>query len=439
MHLTRRFFLQSTGALAAYLGVAPLDLFAMSGRPGLLAPTVTKGKTLIVIFLRGGADGLNLIIPYGDEHYTKLRPTIAIPSPASLADKAAKAIDLDGFFGLHPRLAPLSPFFEQGLAVAAHAVGYDKNTRSHFEEQDTWETGIVGNTVSSDGWVNRHLATSQGRGAIRAVSIGDNLPRILHGKAAAFAIRGLDDLGLSGKGADPAKVAAALEHAYCTPKPADRRSAQDDARDLLNMTAKNTLDGIEKLKAITAQKYEPVKPYPKTEIASKLMQMARLIKADVGLEVGEIDYGGWDTHQNQGRANQGQFADLAGNLADALSAFQADLGDKTEDVLVVTLTDFGRTAAENGTYGTDHGWANCMLLMGGPVAAGNKAADKARKVVTTGDWPGLSPDQLHQKRDLLHTTDFRDVLCELVRVHLGNPHLETVLPQHEFKKLGLIA
>jgi uncharacterized protein (DUF1501 family) len=441
MHLTRRYFLQSTGALAAYLGVAPMDLFAASGRPGLCAPTVAKGKTLVVIFLRGGADGLNLVVPYGDANYAKIRPTIAIPGPAASVDAASRVIDLDGFYGLHPRLAPIAPLFESGLAVAAHAVGYDKNTRSHFEEQDTWETGIVGNTVASDGWVNRHLATSEGRGTIRAVSIGDNLPRILHGKAAAYAIRGLDDLGMNSKGVDPAKVAAALEHAYCTEKPGkDSRAAQQsNARDLLNMTARNTLQGLDELKSVVGQKYEPVKPYPKTDIGNKLLQMARLIKADVGLEVGEIDYGGWDTHQNQGRASDGQFANLAGNLADALGAFQADLAERMDDVLVVTLTDFGRTASENGTTGTDHGWANCMLLLGGPVAAGNKAEGKPRKVVTTGDWPGLAPDQLHQKRDLLHTTDFRDVLCELVRVHLGNPHLETVLPQHDFKKVGLIA
>jgi uncharacterized protein (DUF1501 family) len=442
MHLNRRFFLRSTGALAAYLGVAPLNVLAAVGRPNLIRPTVAKGKTLVVIFLRGGADGLNLVIPHGDENYAKLRPTIAIPNPAAAGDASTKAIDLDGFYGLHPRLAPIAPYFDEGLAVAAHAVGYDQNTRSHFEEQDTWETGIVGNTVGSDGWVNRHLATSEGRGVIRAVSIGDNLPRILHGPAAAYAIRGLEDLGMSSKGVDPEKVTAALEHAYCTPEPAAHKSATQNARDLLDMTAHNTLEGLAQLKAVTAQKYEPVKPYPKTDIGNKLLQMARLIKADIGLEVGEIDYGGWDTHQYQGRGSDGQFANLAGYLADALAAFRADLGDKMDDVLVVTLTDFGRTAAENGTTGTDHGWANCMLLMGGPVAAANKAADaggKPRKVVTTGKWPGLAPDQLHQKRDLLHTTDFRDVLCELVRVHLGNPHLETVLPQHEFKKVGLIA
>jgi uncharacterized protein (DUF1501 family) len=437
MHLTRRFFLQATGSLVAYLGVAPVDLFARAGvpRPASL-PRVTRGKTLVVIFLRGGADGLNLVIPHGDPAYADLRKGIGLGAPG--AGKPESVIDLDGFFGLHPRLKAMGPLFESGVAAAAHAVGYDKNTRSHFEEQDVWETGVVGNTYQSDGWLNRHLATSEGHGPFRAVTIGDALPRILHGKATAYAIRGLDDLSMPGGKADPHVIAAALEHAYCVPTP-DRPKAAADARDLLAQSARTTLDGLTQLKAIADQPYTPKAEYPKTPLATKLQQVARLVKADIGLEVAELDIGGWDTHQNQGAA-AGQFGDLAQQLGDALAAFAADLDDRLDDVTVVTISDFGRTAAENGTGGTDHGWANCMLLVGGPVArAGRQAAEagKPRKVVTT--WPGLAHDQLHQGRDLLHTTDFRDVLSELVKVHLGNPHLETILPQHEFKPVGLIA
>jgi uncharacterized protein (DUF1501 family) len=433
MHLNRRFFLKSTGALAAYLGVAPLNALAAAGRPGTPLASVTRGKTLVVIFLRGGADGLNLVVPYGDPAYAKLRPTLAIPAPQQ--GNNGSAIDLDGFFGLHPRLAPIAPLFDSGLAVAAHAVGYDKNTRSHFEEQDTWETGITGNTIGSDGWVNRHLATSQGDGILRAVAIGDTLPRIMHGKAPAYALRGIEDMAFSTKGADPAKVAAALEHAYCTPKPAREHGAS--ARDLLDATARTTLQGLNQLQSIVAEEYKPLAEYPNTEIGRKLLQMARLIKANVGLEVGEVDYGGWDTHQNQGRGPVGEYANLVGNLADALAAFAKDLAERMDDVVVVTLTDFGRTAQENGTMGTDHGWANALLVLGGPVAKASAAADKPRKVVTK--WPGLAPDQLHEQRDLLHTTDFRDVLSELVQAHLGNPHLKTVLPNHEFRPVGLVA
>ncbi len=439
MQLTRRFFLKSSGALAAYLGVTPLNTLAAGfngmGLGFLSARTqVVKGKTIVIIFLRGGADGLNLVIPHGDEHYADLRRTLGIARPS--AQNTNSAIDLDGYFGLHPRLRPFEKHFQSGLGVAAHAVGYAENTRSHFEEQDVWETGVIGNTINSDGWVNRHLATSQGHGNIRAVAIGDNLPRILHGDEAAYSIRGVEDLALPNvRGVSPDDVAAALEHAYCE----DPKAHRGGARDLLAQTAGVTLDGMEQLRAVAQQEYEPSVQYPNTQLARRLMQVARLIKADVGLEVAEVDYGGWDTHRNQGVGPNGQFANLTGQLAGAVDAFLLDLNDRMDDVVVVTLTDFGRTAAENGTNGTDHGWANCMFLFGGPVQQANaKAAQDGDERKVVADWPGLGPDQLHQGRDLLHTTDFRDVLAELVQVHLGNPNLKRVLPSHTFKSVGLV-
>jgi uncharacterized protein (DUF1501 family) len=428
MHLTRRYFLMSTGAIALYLGVAPMNLLAGT-RP---IRRTTRGKTLVVIFLRGGVDGLNLVVPHADPSYAALRKTIAIPAPGSKADPAAQALDLDGFFGLHPRLRALVPHFASGAAVAAHAVGYDRNTRSHFEEQDTWETGIAGNTLNSDGWLNRHLATSEGHGPIRAVSIGDALPRILHGKSPAFAIRGLEDLSLPAGKAGADAAASALEHAYSTPEPNSR--LRGPAMDMLNQSAALTLEGVRALRALAKEKYEPTTPYPRSGLGNKLQQIARLIKADVGLEVAELDLGGWDTHNNQGTGAGGAFANLAGELGDALAAFATDLGDRLNDVVVASLSDFGRTAAENGTQGTDHGWANAMLLLGGPVQQAAKTHQ--RKVVA--NWPGLAPDQLHQKRDLLHTTDFRDVIAELVSTHLGNPNIKAVLPNHTFKPVGLV-
>jgi uncharacterized protein (DUF1501 family) len=449
MHLTRRYFLKASGAVAVYLGVAPTLALAQAAKgSGLLLPdgtpapgsqppapqSVKKGKVLVVIFLRGGADGLNLVVPFGDSAYYDLRRSIAIPKPGA-GDNTA--IDLDGFFGLNPRMKDLMPHFKSGLAVAAHAVGYDKNTRSHFEEQDTWETGIIGNTLNSDGWLNRHLLTSSGHGPLRAVSIGDSLPRILHGRAQAFAVRGLDDLSIpSGKASQDA-VTAALEHAYCC-GPDKRAKDAADARDLLNQSATATLDGMKQLRAMAQQKYEPATTYPNTGLAKKLAQVARLIKADVGLEVAEVDINGFDTHAYQGNA-VGALGNLASELAGAMDAFARDLGDKMDDTVVVTLTDFGRTAAENGTQGTDHGWGNCMFLMGGAVQRANKAAESAGKPRTVaGTWPGLKPDQLHQRRDLLNTTDFRDVLGELVSVHLGNNALKDVLPSHTFKPVGLV-
>jgi uncharacterized protein (DUF1501 family) len=452
MNVTRRFFLKSSAAMAAYCGVTPLRLLADAGLDPNNLQRVNRSKTLVVIFLRGGMDGLNFVVPYADPGYYKLRRGIALPQPG----KPNGIVDLDGFFGLHPDAAPLAPLFKKGQAVALHAVGYDRNTRSHFEEQDTWETGVSGNTISSDGWLNRHLLTSQGHGPIRAVSIGDALPRILRGRAPAFSVRGITDLGLfpeKQKGMTPesqTRIAAALEHAYCCdPRVAAAAAAAhqsspslpgaDDARsarDLLSQTAQTTFEGIEELRGVTSRPYTPAAKYPTTDLGQRLEQVARLIKADIGLEVAEVDYGSWDTHQNQGGAveGQGSYGKLVTGLADSLAAFAADLENRLDDVLVVTLSDFGRTAAENGTGGTDHGWANCMFAMGGPVLAASK--NGPRNVI--GRWPGLLPDQLHEKRDLLHTTDFRDVLGEIVRAHLGNPNIQTILPSHTFQNVGLI-
>ncbi len=452
MDITRRFFLKSTAAVAAYTALTPHRVLAEAGLTLADIKKVHRGKTLVVIFLRGGMDGLNCLVPYGDPAYAGLRKGIGVARPG----QAGGAVDLDGFFGLHPRAAALAPWFKNGVAAGLHAVGYDRNTRSHFEEQDTWETGVAGNTISSDGWLNRHLLTSQGHGPIRAVSIGDNLPRILRGPAPAFAVRGITDLSLfvgkkEGAVDTPAqtKMAAALEHAYacCDPRVHAAAAAAHaqvsleipDAHSLLRQTANTTFEGIAELRNVVSQTYAPAAPYPeKNELAKRLQQVARLIKADIGLEVAEIDYGGWDTHQNQGNvtaANDGgNYGRLVGGLADALAAFAADLESRLDDVLVVTLSDFGRTAAENGNGGTDHGWANCMLALGGAV----RAAGHAQPRPVLGRWPGLGPEQLHQKRDLLHTTDFRDVLGELVGQHLGNRQLQTLLPGHDFQRVGLI-
>jgi uncharacterized protein (DUF1501 family) len=415
--------MRSSGALAAYCGVSPLQALADAWAAENPAPVI-KGRTLVVIFLRGGTDGLNLIVPYKDPHYRKLRKDLYIPAPG----QPEGAIDLDGFFALHPRMRSIAPLLKTGQAVAAHAIGYDKNSRSHFTEQDVWETGIIGNTVSSDGWLNRHLLTSTGVGPIRAISIGDSLPRILRGDGQAFAIRGLSDLTASGSPDGEDAVFAALEHAYrVTPE-----SNLPAARELLLDSGQLTLDAMRKLRDVVKREYRPNVDYPQSELGRKLKEIARLIKANVGLEVAEVDFGGWDTHSNQGAGAGGLFGNLAQGLADAVSAFQKDLSDRMGDVLVLTLSDFGRTAKENGTRGTDHGWANCMLLFGGSTNKGNPGKVFAK-------WPGLAPDQLHDSRDLRHTIDFRDVLAEVVAVHLGNKNLSKILPGHEFKKIGVVA
>ncbi|MEM6883399.1 MAG: DUF1501 domain-containing protein [Verrucomicrobiota bacterium] len=424
MELTRRYFLQSSGALAAYLGCSPLRAFA-AGEPALGNKTsVIAGKTLVTIFLRGGTDGLNLVVPYGDDDYYKSRKAIAIARPGQ--DKGA--IDLDGFFGLHPSASALTPLFQQGTFQALHAVGYDHNTRSHFEEQDVWETGVIGNTVNSDGWLNRHLQTSTGDGLVRALSIGDALPRILHGNAPAYAVRGIKDLALPDMKMPTDKIQAALEHAYM---PADRHDVSD-SKDLINQTGSLTLEGVKLLEKIIKQPYEPAAQYPQNDFSKKLQEVARLIKSDIGLEVVEVTLGGWDTHNRQGGA-EGGFANKVKMLSEGLAAFTQDLGSHLDNTLILTLSDFGRTVKENGTEGTDHGWANCMFMGGGPIR--EVTGGKPAKVRT--EWPGLSPEQLYQKRDLLHTTDFRDVIADVVQNHLGNDNLQKILPGHEFNDLHL--
>lgn len=421
METDRRQFMRTTGAAALLGGLAPLQLFAAS--PPRVQP-VRKGKTMVAVFLRGGIDGLNFVVPHGDAAYYTHRKAIAIPRPAGDPNTCR---DLDGFFGLHPAAASLMPLFKNHSAVALQAVGYAENTRSHFEEQDTWETGVVGNSLSSDGWLNRHLASSTGHGSIRAVAIGGNLPRMLRGRAPAYAIRGIADLGMPQMRGDADAIRAALETAYCT-KPAAGNTA---LADLLSQTAAATLEGTRQLEAIAKQEYKPANGanYGKAAIALQFREAARLIKAGIGTELIQLDFGGWDTHNNQGGANGG-YASRLRELCDAMTAFTQDLGDAMKDVLVLTLSDFGRTVAENGTNGTDHGWANCMIALGGSLAKSDK--------LVLGEWPGLAPEKLHQKRDLRHTTDFRDVLAEAVSSHLGNPNTDHVIPKHDCKPVGLV-
>ncbi len=422
MDTTRRQFMRTTGTAAMFGALTPPHLFA--GSQPELRP-VSKGKTLVAVFLRGGIDGLNLVVPHGDPDYYKHRKAIAIPRPAGDPNTCR---DLDGFFGLHPAAASLMPLFKDHLAVALQAVGYAQNTRSHFEEQDTWETGVVGNSLSSDGWLNRHLASSTGHGSIRAVAIGGSLPRILRGRAPAYAIRGIADLGMPQMRGDAAAIRMALETAYCTKPAAGPRAA---LADLLSQTAAATLEGTRQLEAIAKQEYKPANDanYGKTEIALQFREAARLIKSNIGTELIQLDYGGWDTHNNQGNATGG-YANRLREMCAAMAAFTKDLGDTMNDVLVLTLSDFGRTVAENGTNGTDHGWANCMIALGGGLAKSTKPV--------LGEWPGLAPDKLHQNRDLRHTTDFRDVLAEAVSSHLGNPNTGHVIPKHDCKPVGLV-
>jgi uncharacterized protein (DUF1501 family) len=407
---TRRLFLKSSGLAMFGIGAAPMWLAraADSSSP--------RKKVLVAVFQRGAVDGLNVVVPFGEKNYYSLRPTIAIPTPKSGTESA---IDLDGFFGLHPGLAPLKPIYDTNQLAIVHAVGSPDPTRSHFDAQDYMESGTPGRKATTDGWLNRALPASVDvrKSPVRAVSLGPSLSRALRGHNEAVAINNLNEFKVSDAGG-----ATTFESMYT--------STLDK---MLSGTGRETFDAVKLMQSIQSQPYTPAggAKYPGGRLGQSLMQIARLIKADVGLEVAFTDVGGWDTHVNEvGQTpGAGQLANLLENFAQALAAFHQDLGDRMEDVAVVTMSEFGRTARENGNRGTDHGHANVMFAFGGGIRGGK----------VYGEWPGLAPEQLYENRDLALTTDFRDVLGELVAKHLGNGQLAGVFPEYTQPKFrGLI-
>lgn len=403
---TRRVFLRSSALAMVGAGSAPLWL----QRALYAAEAPSQGKKILVaIFQRGAADGLNIVVPHGDPDYYSLRPTIAIPRPA--AGKEDAAIDLDGFFGLHPSLAALKPVFDEGHLAIVDAAGSPDPTRSHFDAQDYMESGTPGVKATSDGWMNRSLPGLEGkRSPVRAVSLGPVLPRVMRGANDAIALQSLADFQVR----DP-KAAGIFEAAYTQTADPELRAA-----------GRETFEAVALLQAVRKQPYKPAAgaEYPHSRFGESLRQIAQLIKSDVGVEMAFADAGGWDHHVNEA----GQLAALLRDYGQTLAAFWRDLGDRMSDVALVTMSEFGRTARENGTRGTDHGHANCMFVMGGGVKGGK----------VYGKWPGLSKERLYEGRDLDLTTDFRDVLGELVERHMGNSRLEQVFPGYRPNFLNVV-
>jgi uncharacterized protein (DUF1501 family) len=402
---SRRFFLKSSGLALVSFGMAPRAL-VRSVYAAAAAQGARGKKALVVIFQRGAVDGLNTVVPYADDVYRRLRPTIAIPAPRGGSRDAA--LDLDGRFGLHPALGPLLPLWREGSLAVVNAVGSPDSTRSHFDAQDFMESGTPGVKSTDDGWMNRHLQYHPDPRAtpFRAVAVTPTLPRSLAGPASAIAmpdIRGFDLRPRAAKG-------GGFERMY-----------EGAAKDVLHGTGRETFEAIEFLKKARPEQYSPAKGavYPRGRYGESLKQIAQLLKADVGLEVGFTEIGGWDHHAAEGGV-QGQLAGRLGEFGQALAAFHRDLGDRMRDVVVVTLTEFGRTARENGNRGTDHGHASVSFVMGGEVRGGR----------IHGRWPGLREDQLYEGRDLAVTTDFRDLLAEVLSAHLGARHLGRVFPGH---------
>jgi uncharacterized protein (DUF1501 family) len=397
---SRRFFLKSSALAMVGVGSAPLWLSrALYAKE---APGQRK-KILIAIFQRGAVDGLNVVVPHGEAAYYAARPSIAIPRPGGAE---GSAIDLDGRFGLHPALRSLKPLWDERQLAIVEAVGSPDPTRSHFDAQDYMESGTPGLKATRDGWLNRALTPERDPSPVRAVSLSADLPRSLRGVHDALAIQNINDFQVK-----DAQAANTFESMYGT-----------TPDQMLNGTGRETFDAIKLMQSIQKQPYAPANgaQYPKGRLGQSLLQIARLIKSDVGLEVAFTDVGGWDTHVNETGAQPhvGQLANLLHDFGDSLAAFSRDLGDRMADVTVVTMSEFGRTVKENGDRGTDHGHANVMFVLGGPVRGGK----------VYGPWPGLEREQLYEERDLMVTTDFRSVLAEVVARQMGSRQLETVFP-----------
>jgi uncharacterized protein (DUF1501 family) len=398
--ITRRVFVRNSAL--AVVGTTVVPSFLTRAAFGA-AETIGRNKRVVVIFQRGAADGLNIVVPHGESQYYAMRPSINIPRQS--------VIDLDGFFGLHPALSPFLPLWQQRHLAIVHAAGSPDPTRSHFDAQDFMETGTPGVKVTEDGWLNRSLHGMPPAGQaspFRAIALGPSLPRILSGTEPAVAMNNINDFSVGGRNPKPSLAATAFEAMY------------DHSSDtVLHGTGEETFDAVRMLRSADSGKYTPAPgaDYPRGRFGDSLRQLAQLIKANLGVQVAFADIGGWDHHVNEGAA-EGQLANVLRDFSQSLSAFWIDLGDLTEDTVVVTMSEFGRTARENGNRGTDHGHANVMFVMGGPVKGGK----------VYGRWPGLDQSQLYEGRDLALTTDFRQVIGEAVVRHMGNQKLDSVFP-----------
>ena len=413
--LDRRLFLKSSGLALVAGGFLPRVFLRMAE-----AGTADGRRVLVAIFQRGAVDGLNVLVPYAERTYYDARPSIAVPRPGS---KEGAALDLDGFFGLHPSMAPLLPSFQDRSAAFVHAVGSPDQTRSHFDAQDFMESGTPGVKSTRDGFLCRALEVEKNGAAtpLRAVSVTQGVPRILAGGAAAISMPNVAQFGIRGGG--PAQPNAdSFEAMYA-----------GAVAGTLQATAKESFEAVRLVRSADPSRIPPENgaEYPRSPFGNALKQIAQLIRANVGLEIAFTDVGGWDTHVGEGGA-QGQLANRLRDYALSIAAFAQDLGSRMADVTLVTMSEFGRTVRENGNRGTDHGHANHMLLLGGGVRGGR----------VYGRWPGLDSSRLYEGRDLAVTTDFRDVFAEILSARLGIQDLSPVFPAYALdpaRRLGVVA
>lgn len=390
MSLSRRDLFKFAG-IAGVAAAAPRLGFAQSA-------TARSTDTLVVVYLRGGLDGLNAVAPYADADYYRLRPTVNVPRPGT----AGGALDLDGFFGLNPALAPLEPLFRARRLAVVQAAGFRQLSRSHFECQDRMERATLDLNSVSSGWLNRHLAVRGGDATFTAVGIGRALQASLRGPAPAIGLATIDAFTIRTSSPRKDAIMATFDALYA-----------DDA--VLSTTSAQALAAVDQL-AEAAPGSAPVAGgavYPATTFGAQMREVAQLVKGDLGLEYACVDLGGWDHHDDEIT----ELPPLLAELAATLAAFDADLGAGMSNVTVVTMTEFGRRARENASRGTDHGAGSLMLLLGGGVAGGRVFAD----------WPGLDDASLYNG-DLDVTTDYRTVLAEILERRMGGTDLASVFP-----------
>lgn len=411
---TRRDLLKKTGVLAmgalAFPHWMPRVALAPENAP-------TQGDILVCIFQRGAADGLNLVVPYGDKSYYGARDTLAIKEPQSRDGQAV--IDLDGFFGLHPSLAPFKDIWDAKQLAIVHAVGSPDPTHSHFDAMDFMERGTPGEKAMPTGWIGRHLSqlASSNKSPFRAVGMGTLLQQALRGPVSATALQSISDFHLRGDNRQVQQFQSALASLY----------AGDG---FIESEGRQTLQTINDLSTLSQSNYAPANGarYPDGAFGRGLQSVAQLIKAGMGLEVACVDLGGWDTHVQEG-GTDGQMPRLMDEFARGIAAFYSDMQDQMKRITLVTMTEFGRRVQENTSHGTDHGHASVMFALGGGIKGGK----------VYGEWPGLAKENLYGPGDLAITTDFRDVLGEILTKRLGNTNLAAVFPGYSTNKFRGLA
>ena len=394
MTCTRREFLQTSAIAAAATGLAPRLVFGANPK------AASNRDVLVVIFQRGGMDSLNVVVPYGDNDYYRLRPTIAVPRPGT-GDTAA--LPLDNFFGLNPKMSAIQPLYSAGKLGIVAATGMKTGNRSHFECQDRMERAYpTGSSIVTTGWLDRHLGIVGNTGTFQAMGVGNAVQASLRGPAPELGLKTIEGFKLTTSTGRSAAIAAQFNAMY-------------NANSTLSKSARLALGAVDALATANPTQYVPENGavYPTTTFGGQMQQIAEIIKSGVGLEVAAVDINGWDHHDRE----QVALDPLVTELGSALAAFDADLGARMANITVITMTDFGRRAYENASQGTDHGTGSAMFVMGGGVVGGRVYAL----------WPGLADSQLYGG-DLDVTLDYRQILSELLVKRLGNSAVDQVFP-----------